>query len=294
LTDTSERRRRLTGIALMCGAIACFSCNDTAAKFLNHYMDSLEVVWARFTGAFLLAFVVSNPLTRPGLLMTSRPLLQIGRSVLLLGSTVTNVFALRYLQLDQAQAIMFSTPFFLALLAGPLLGEWFGWRRWTAIWIGFLGVLAVTRPGAGGIHPAALLSLAGALCYALYSIITRLLARTDSTETTLFYSNLVGAVATVSALPFVWTTPRDGIVIAAMIAMGAFASLGHYLLIAAHRLTPVSVLAPFIYAQLIGAIAFGYLVFGDVPNRWTLSGAAIVTGCGLYLLYRERKVKGLD
>src|SRR3989442_11524817 len=104
-------------------------------------MDSLEVVGPRSTGAFLLAFVVSNPLTRPGLLMTSRPLLQIGRSVLLLGSTVTNVFALRYLQLDQAQAIMFSTPFFLALLAGPLLGEWFGLRRCTAIWIRLLRVV---------------------------------------------------------------------------------------------------------------------------------------------------------
>ena len=283
-----ERRQRLIGIALMCGALACFAVLDSMAKFLNHHMDTLQVVWARYTGAFVIAVAISNPITRPGLMRTSRPGLQVGRSILLLGSTLLNFFALRYLQLDQALAIVFSTPFFVAILSGPVLGEWVGWRRWAAICVGFVGVILVARPGFGGIHPAALISLAAAMFYAAYNISTRMLARTDSNETTLFYSNLVGAVAMLPIVPFVWTTPSEPIVITLMIVCGAFGSVGHYLLIIAHRLAPPAVLAPFIYSQLIWVILLGYLVFSDLPSRWTLAGAAVVITSGLYILYREQ------
>jgi drug/metabolite transporter (DMT)-like permease len=242
-----ERRQRLTGIALMCGAVACFGFLDATAKYLNLHMNTLEVVWARYTGAFLLPFIVSNPWTRPGLLRTSRPVLQVFRSCLLLGSTIANFTAIKYLQLDQVVAIGFSTPFFVAALSGPFLGEWVRWRRWTAIGVGFIGVLVVTRPGAGGIHPAALLTLCSALSYAIYSITTRILARTDSNETTLFYSNLVGALAMTPAVSFVWVTPTEPLIIALMVAAGALGGLGHFLLIAGHRLAPAAVLSPFIY-----------------------------------------------
>src|SRR5215813_10723782 len=119
-----ERASRLTGIALMCGAVACFAMLDTTAKYLNLYMSTLQVVWARYTGAFLFPFIVSNPWTRPGLTRTNRPALQIARSVLLLASTLCNFLALRYLQLAEAIALVFSTPFFVAALSGPMLGEW--------------------------------------------------------------------------------------------------------------------------------------------------------------------------
>src|SRR5439155_13155 len=173
-----ERASRLTGIALMCGAVACFALLDTTAKYLNLYMSTLQVVWARYTGAFLFPFIVSNPWTRPGLTRTTRPLLQLVRSVLLF-------------------------------------------------------------------------------------------------------------------VPFVWTTPSDPLVIALMVATGAIGSFGHYLLIAAHRLAPAAVLSPFIYTEIVLVTALGFLVFGDVPNRFTLAGAAIVVGSGLYLLHRERKVRGI-
>jgi drug/metabolite transporter (DMT)-like permease len=284
-----ERRHRLTGIALMCGAVACFACLDATAKFLSPHMDTLQIVWARYTSAFLLALVLINPVTRPRLVVTRRPVLQIVRSVLLLGSTLFNFLAVRYLQLDEALSIMFSTPFLVAALAGPMLGEWLGWRRWCAICVGFAGVLLVTRPGLGGIHPAALLSLGGALCYAFYGIITRTLSRSDSNETTLFYSNLVGAVVMLPVLPFVWTAPSDPLLIALMVVMGVFASVGHYMLIVGHRLAPASVLSPFIYTQMIWVIALGYFLFDDIPNQWTIAGAAIVIASGLYLIHRERK-----
>jgi drug/metabolite transporter (DMT)-like permease len=287
-----DHASRLTGIALMCGAVACFAFLDTTAKYLNLHMSTLEVVWARYTGAFLLPFIVSNPWTRPGLVTTARPLLQVGRSVLLLASTMCNFMALRYLQLDEAISIAFSTPFFVAALSGPILGEWVRWRRWTAISVGFLGVLVVTRPGPGSFQPAAFLSLGGAMCYALYALSTRILARTDSNETTLFYSNIVGAAAMLPVVPFFWTTPTDALIIALMVATGALGSFGHYLLIAAHRLAPAAVLSPFIYTEIPLMIVLGFLVFADLPNRWTLTGAAIVVASGLYILHRERTVKG--
>jgi drug/metabolite transporter (DMT)-like permease len=291
LSDVSQQRRqRLTGIALMCGAVATFSCLDTTGKYLLRYMDPLQVVWARYFGAFLLALIFLNPITRPKMMTTSRPLMQIGRSALLLASTALNFFALRYLQLDEALAILFSTPFLVAVLCVPLLGEWVGWRRWTAISVGFLGVLLVARPGFGGLHPAALLTLGSAVCYALYVISTRVLARSDSTETTLFYSNLVGAVAMLPVIPFVWTTPNSAFVVALMVLIGALGSGGHYLLIRGHRLAPASTLAPFIYTQMVWTTALGFLVFGDVPHRWTIVGGLIVVSSGLYLLNRERKL----
>jgi drug/metabolite transporter (DMT)-like permease len=276
----------------MCGAVTCFGFMDAIAKFLNLHMSTLEVVWARYTGAFLIPFVFSNPWTRPHLMTTPRFGLQIGRSMLLLLSTVLNFIALRYLQLDQALALIFSTPCFVAALSGPLLGEWVGWRRWTAIGVGFLGVLVIARPGAGTFQPAAFLSLGGALCYAVYAVTTRILARTDSNETTLFYSNMVGAVAMVPVVPFVWTTPTDPLIIMLLISLGAIASFGHYLLIAAHRLAPAAVLSPFIYTEIVLVTILGFLVFGDVPSRWTIAGAAIVIASGLYILHRERKARG--
>lgn len=290
--DLDNHRLRLTGIALMCGAVAMFACLDAIAKYLGARMDPMQVVSMRFVTAFFLTLIVSNPLIRPGLFRTARPGLQIVRGLFLLGTTVFNFLSFQFLQLDEALAIMFSTPFIVAVLAGPILGEWVGWRRWTAIGVGFVGVLVVIRPGLGGIQWAALLSVAAAVLYSCYSIATRFIARYDSSDTTLFYGNLVATTVTLPVLPFVWTTPSSILEVVLLFAVGAFGSIGHFLLIVAHRRAPASVLSPFMYSQLIWATMFGYLVFSDVPSVWTLLGAGIVVGSGLYLLYRERKVKG--
>jgi len=287
-----QRRQRLIGIGLMCGAVADFACLDAIGKYLGTRMDVLQVVSVRYASAFLLTLLVSNPIVQRGLLQTARPRLQVGRAVLLLGSTFFNFMAFRYLQLDEALAILFSTPFMVAILAGPMLGEWVGWRRWIAIGVGLLGVLVVVRPGLGGLQWAALLSGASAVCYAFYSITTRMLARYDSSQTTLFYSNMLGMAITLPILPFVWVPPDSILVGVLMVAMGAFGAFGHYLLIVAHRHAPASVLSPFMYTQLIWATAFGFFVFGNVPNQWTLTGAAIVIASGLYLLHRERRTHG--
>jgi drug/metabolite transporter (DMT)-like permease len=283
-----QRRQRLLGIALMCAAGACLILVDALSKYLVGSMDTLQVVWARYTSAFVLALAVWNPITTPRLMVTRRPWLQIVRSILMVGGTFLNVWALRYLQIDQTLSIVFSTPFLVAAFAGPLLGEWIGWRRWVAIAVGFIGVLVVIRPGFH-MHPAVLLSVATAVCYAFYGIMTRLLSHTDSNETQLFYGNFIGAAATSAAVWFVWTTPENLWFVALMVLIGAFGSLGHYLLIAAHRQAPASLISPFMYLQLVWGIALGWLIFRDVPSAWTLAGAGIVIGSGLYLLNRERK-----
>jgi drug/metabolite transporter (DMT)-like permease len=141
-------------------------------------------------------------------------------------------------------------------------------------------------------HWAALYSLASAICYSFYIITTRMLSRTESDQTTLFYSNLVGLVAMMPVLPFVWSMPENWFLIFLLVGFGAFGSFGHYLLIAGHRLAPASTLAPFMYTQLVWATLLGFLIFGDVPSHWTLAGAAVVVASGLYLLYRERVVRG--
>jgi drug/metabolite transporter (DMT)-like permease len=284
-----DSRQRLIGIGLMCVTVALFALLDATAKYLSAEMSTAQIVSARYITAFLLAMVLVNPIRYPRMMVTRRPVFQIIRSVLMLATTILNFIAVRYLQLDQTLSIMFSAPFLVALLAGPFLGEKLDWRRWAAICVGFAGVLLVTRPGLGGIHPAALLMVGAALCYAVYGIMTRALARTDSNETTLFYTNLVGMICMLPVLPFVWTPPETALSFALMLVTGLLGGSGHYLLIIAHRLAPASVLSPFIYSQMIWMIMLGYFVFGDIPNHWTLAGAATVIASGLYLISRERR-----
>jgi drug/metabolite transporter (DMT)-like permease len=285
-----QRRQRLTGIALMCGAVALFACLDTTAKYLNTQMDAMQITWARYTSALVLTLIVSNPLTHPGLLRTKRLKLQITRSLLLFFATAGNFLALRWLQLDEVLSIIFTFPFIVAIASGPLLGEWIGWRRWSAICVGFGGVLLITRPGFGGMHPAALFSLAATVSYGFYAVITRIVSRVDSNQTSLFYSNFIGALVMLPVIPFVWTTPENWAIALMLVGIGVLGSAGHFLLIAGHRIAPAAVLSPFVYTQLIWVVILGYLVFDHVPNGWTMAGAAIVISSGLYLLYRERKL----
>ncbi|WP_230531447.1 DMT family transporter [Microvirga roseola] len=285
---TSAHRERLTGIALMCGALLCFSCLDATAKWVNRSVDPLVTVWARYVSAAVLTSLALNPVTKPGLLRTRRLPLQLIRSLLLFVSTLCNFIALQYLQLVETLSIMFSTPLMVALLAGPILGEWVGARRLIAIGIGFIGILVITRPGLGTMHPAILLSLAGAIAYAFYGIVTRMLAATDSWATTTIYSSIAGIALMTPLLPWIWTTPPSALTWFLLAMTGAFGAFGHWLLVLAHIRAPAAILSPFIYTQIVWMLALGYIVFGDWPDSWTFVGASIVIASGLYLIYRER------
>jgi drug/metabolite transporter (DMT)-like permease len=272
----------------MCAALICFSCLDATAKWVNRSVDPMVTVWARYVSAALLTFIVINPRTKPGALRTRRLPLQLIRSFLLFASTICNFFALQYLQLVETQSIIFATPLLVALLAGPLLGERIGWQRLTAIGIGFAGVLVITRPGLGTMHPAALLSLTGAVSYAFYNIVTRMLASSDSSATTTLYSSVAGIALMTPLLPWIWTTPSSPLTWILLTTTGLYGALGHWFLVLAHARAPAAILAPFIYSQIIWMLAFGYILFGDWPDPWTFVGAGIVIASGLYLLYRER------
>jgi drug/metabolite transporter (DMT)-like permease len=281
-------RDRLIGIGLMCCALLCFSCLDASAKWLTRELSPLQVTWARYASSALFVCILINPVTVPGVMRTKRPWLQGFRSLLLLVSTAMNFFALQYLQLAETISIMFMTPFLVALLAGPLLGEWVGPRRLAAICIGFLGVLVVLRPGLQGLHPAAFLSVIGACCYAVFNLSTRMLAASDSSQTTMFYSSMAGVIVLTPLLGLFWSEPSSWRIWALMALMGGFATLGHWLLIRAHRLAPASILSPFIYSQIVWMVLLGWWLFGQWPDRYTLVGGAIVIASGLYLLYREQ------
>jgi len=284
----AQRQSTMVGIALMCAALFCFSCLDATAKWVNRSVDPMVTVWARYMAGALLTFMVINPRTQPGALRTRRLPLQLLRSLLLLGATLCNFFALRYLQLVETQSIIFSTPLLVALFAGPLLGEHIGWRRMAAIAVGFFGVLVITRPGLGTMHPAALLSLAGSVSYAFYAIVTRMLASSDSIATTTLYSSVAGIAIVTPMLPWVWTTPPSPLTWFLLATTGFYGAFGHWLLVLAHARAPAAILSPFIYSQIIWMLVLGYVLFGDWPDAWTFVGAGIVIASGLYLLYRER------
>jgi drug/metabolite transporter (DMT)-like permease len=203
-------------------------------------------------------------------------------------SSICVFSALRTLPLTVVTAITFAAPLLVALLAGPVLGEKLGPRRAVAIVVGFVGVLVITRPGTSGFQPGMWLALGAAVSNTAYFLITRVLSRHDTPETTHFFTGLVGALASIPlALP-VWQTPTtlDMWLVIGLISMAGASC--HYLLILAHKHAPASVLSPFFYAQLLFAALIGAIVFGNVPDRWTVLGGGIVIGSGLYLLYRER------
>lgn len=287
LPPRDQKIDRLIGIGLICAAYICFTLLDTTAKWLNHSIPTVQTVWGRYTISVLIIFSFINPWTKPGVLITRRPTLQIVRSLLLFGSTIANFIAINYLQLTQTMTISLATPLLVALLSGPFLGEHVSRDRLFAITIGFLGVILVARPGFGGIHPIALLSIVGMVCYAVFSLLTRRRAGFDTTETTLVYSGLIGATILSFAAPFFWQTPPDVLTMGLMIATGAFGAIGHFFLIRAYRHAPAYILSPFMYTQLGWMTLSGYLIFGDVPDGFTIAGGTIVALSGLYLVLKE-------
>lgn len=288
VTSDADRRARRAAIALMCGALLCFACLDATGKWLVRHVPVWEIVWARYLGATLLVLPFINPWTTPRMLRSARPFLQIVRACLLFGSTALNFLALRKLQLAETMAISFAMPLLVALLAGPVLGEWVGARRLAAICVGFVGVLVVLRPGAGAVDPAAGYAVAGLFCYSFYNMFTRMLAASDPSGTTTLYSALSGVVILTPLLPLFWVWPDSALLWLLLGLMGFFGGFGHWLLILAHGRAPAAILAPFVYTQIVWMVGLGFAVFGDVPGPFTLVGALIVVSSGLYLFAFER------
>jgi drug/metabolite transporter (DMT)-like permease len=211
------------------------------------------------------------------------------RGLCLLGSTVFNFIALGHLQLAETMTIAFSAPFLIALLSGLFLGERIEPARWGAIVVGFAGVLLVTRPTGGSFDPMMLVAFANIVCYAVYAMITRLLAGVDSSQSMLLIPAGVAVAALAPTLIGHWVTPQGASTWGLLLVIGVFGAAGHMLLILAFSRAPASVVAPFTYTQIVWMTLSGWVFFGDVPGGWTIAGAVVVIASGLWLLWQERR-----
>lgn len=273
------------GLVLMGLGMFLFSIVDAAAKFLTEGLHPFQIVWTRQLGLFAAALILLA-IHGPRLFRTRHLNLQIARGVVAVLSATCFIFALRHVGLADAVAISFVAPFMVTLMGAFILREPVGIRRWIAVLLGFVGTLIILRPGAGVMHPAALLVIVAAFFFAIRQIISRAIADTDSTGTTVLYTAIVGTAALSLPLPWVWQTP-DGFAIVVLIGMAVLAAVAEICVIKALELAMAVVIAPIHYTLILWGTFYGWLIFNQLPDLWTWVGALIIVATGLYTLRRE-------
>lgn len=292
-TPTGEQGRadnKALGAIMMLIAVSLFACLDTSAKLSGRSLPAIEVVWFRFVIHFILAAIVLNPWQAPQAWRTSAPKLQLARAAVQIICTGLNFLALSYLQIAQTLSIQFMGPIFVTLLSVLFLGEFVGRYRWTAIFISFIGVLIITRPGVGTMSPGFGLIILSVMIGASYSILTRKLAATESPGSMLLIMAAFPAVILTPIMPFVWVWPAKAADWLPLIGTGVFGVISHFFYIQAHRHAQSSFLAPLQYFQFLAVLVLGFVIFGDVPTAWTFLGTLVLIGSGLFIWYRERKL----
>lgn len=268
------------------GSLATFTLMDAVAKYLVTRYHPAQLIWARFAINLALVALVYRGAFLPRL-RTRQPLAQAARGVMQVITIVLFFVAIRHIGLAEADALFDINPILITLGAALFLGERIGPRRIAGIVIAFLGALVILRPGVGAFEPAAALAFASAFSYAAGNLLTRVV-RTDPLATSLIWSALVGTVLSSIALPFVWkeVAMADFPI---FLALGVLGSAGQALVVRAFSLSEASTLAPFGYFSLIFASLWGFVFFGQLPDAWTVAGALVIVGAGLYVWYRERK-----
>lgn len=283
------------GIWLMVATTFVFAMQDGISRHLAGEYNVLMVVMIRYW--FFAAFVMAVASRRAGGLRaaaaTSQPGVQIFRGVLLATEICVMVLAFVMLGLVESHAIFTSYPLLVAALSGPILGEKVGWRRWTAIGVGFVGVLIILQPGFRVFQIEALVPLASAFMFALYGLMTRYAARKDSAATSFFYTGTVGAVVMTIIGIWFWE-PMHGPDWAWMAVLCVTGALGHWLLIKTYDVAEASAVQPFAYLQLVFAATLGITVFGE-SLEWNVAlGAALVVAAGVFTLLRTRAKEKAD
>ncbi|MBR9653333.1 DMT family transporter [Thalassobius aquimarinus] len=274
---------------IMAVAVFLFTLIDSSAKWLILAgLPALQVVFARYAGALIMALLLFLPRGGLSAFRSNRPWLQLLRALMLLGSTMFNFYALSYLPITLTIALFFAMPIVTTLLSIPILGEQVGLRRFVAVVVGFFGVLVIVQPWGAQFHWAVFLSIGALCCAATYFVLTRLLAGTDNSSTSQLWSN---GVATACLAPIAlqdWIWPDDPLNMGILLFIGVLGGTSHILATLAYRFAPASVVAPVTYVQVIYATAVGLLVFGTLPTVWTALGTAIIIGSGIYIWQRER------
>lgn len=279
-------KTQLGGIGFMLAMTVCFSTLDASAKYVTNELSLWMVMWGRYLFHFLL---ISVFLLRgaPGKILKTRNIkLQILRSFMIFSAGITFWAGLMYLPLADCTVMAFISPLLVTVLAVLFLGESFGSHRWKAVIIGLVGVLIVIRPGMGIVSWAVVLPFMAAAFYATLQITTRVLGQQDTALTTLFYTSTCGVVFSSVMVVFFWQTPTLYQWLMLM-WLGLIGAIGHFIMIKAFERAPASLLAPFDYATLVWATLLGYFIFGDLPDGWTIVGAAIIVSSGIYLIRKE-------
>ncbi|MDF1856916.1 DMT family transporter [Pseudooceanicola sp.] len=276
-------------IILMIATTFVFAVQDGISRHLASEYNVYMVVMIRYW--FFAAFVIAIASRRSGGIRaaaaTSQWPIQAFRGALLVTEICVMVVAFTLLGLVESHAVFICYPLLIAALSGPVLGEKVGWRRWVAIGVGFVGVLIVLQPGRGVFQPAAIVPLVAALLFALYGLLTRYVARKDSSATSFFWTGTVGSACMTLVGAWFWQpmAPPDWIWMGTLCLTGA---LGHYLLIRCYELAEASSVQPFAYLQLPFAAAIGLAVFGETIRPNVALGAGIIVAAGLFTLWRER------
>jgi len=281
----------LRGILFLIASTIVFSVADIITKQLASTLPPSEVAWMRYATFALVIIPVMLIKGGPALLRSQRPGLQVVRGFGMVGSSIMFIESLPFLPVADATAIFFVSPILIMALSVLFLGETVGWRRWTAAAFGLIGVIIVVRPGSGAFQSAAFLPILSASSWAVGAVVTRKITG-DHALTTLAYSASVGTIVLSVLMPFSWVAP-NATEIALGLCMGILFAIGHWFVVLAYRQGNASLIAPFSYVQLIWAGTLGYLVFGSLPDSWTIAGACLIAASGFYTAYRER-VRALE
>ncbi|MDF0602488.1 DMT family transporter [Psychromarinibacter sp. C21-152] len=276
-----------TGILLILGAMLLLSTMDALAKQVAQETHPIMATWARYLGQTVVVFVVVIP-RMPRVFHTAYPGLQFLRSLFLLLATTCFFFSITLIGLAGSTAVLNLNPVLITLGAALFLGERFGPRRAFAVAAALAGALIVIRPGSAVFSLWSLLPLVSAVFVAAYSLTTRFVGRGEDAWTSLLYAAAFGALVLSVAVPFFWVPP-DAATWVLMALMGPIGSLGHLFLIRAYMAAEASAIAPFAYAQLLFSTIWAMTFFGEVPDRWTVLGALVIVGAGLYVWHRETR-----
>ena len=288
-SSNSDSGAVAVGILLAILAGFLFVTSDTVVKLARQDLPVAMVVWGRFTAHFLLMLLMFPGKKIKQLFKVNNLKLVIIRGILLLLCTFLFFTAIGYIGLAEANSIMFISPFFVVALSIPLLKEQVGIRRWSAVVIGFFGILIILRPGFQEIHWAYLLIIGVAFFFALFTILTRTLSFTETAISMWFYTALVGMLGSSAIVWHYWQTPTLDQTLM-LLLIGAIGGGSHYIIIKAYQRASASILAPFQYFQIIWATVYGLLIFDAAPDGWTWLGTAIIIASGLYVWAREQQL----
>lgn len=263
---------------------------DAIAKYLSYSLPILQITWFRFFFSAVITGIFIYLFSRKSFVRSKNIKSQVLRGILLLTSSLLFFYAISVISLAKALTLAFICPLIVTALSPYFLKERVGRRRWTAVIVGFIGVLLVIRPGIVEFNWASLASLGTGLCYAIYLIVTRSLKDTDNGLLTLLFTSIVGTVVLSVYLPFVWVNPSLNQLLLA-VNMGFIAALAHGLIIISYNFSDASKLAPLGYFEIIPNIIIGYIWFSDFPDKYTILGLLVIILSGIYVFRREQIIK---